>query len=110
MASTKLKKAPPVEDALGQRAVASILGVHPRTVQRRQSTATRSILKSAREQKLHGIWEELLTLYSPENAVRWLKGDVPALGSRTPLAVMVEDGGLDRVSQTVGRMSWGISD
>jgi uncharacterized protein (DUF2384 family) len=30
------------------------------------------------------------------------------LDNRRPVEVMTEDGGLDRVLETVGRMSWGI--
>jgi uncharacterized protein (DUF2384 family) len=33
---------------------------------------------------------------------------VPVLDNRMPVEVMAEDGGLDRVLDVVGRMSWGI--
>lgn len=102
--------APSVEDVLGPNVIAAILGLHPRTIQRRSTSPVRSALQAEREKKLHEIWSELLTSYSPENAIRWLNSEVPALGFRLPLSVMAEDGGLDRVLQTVGRMSWGIPD
>ena len=96
---------------MGSTKVAHILGVHPRTVERRRSAEKRlSLLGVQREGKLHRVWEELLRIYSPDRAVRWLNSEVPALGRRRPLEVMAEDGGLDQVLQTVGRMSWGIPD
>ena len=98
-----------VEDALGLTEVAHILGVHPRTVERRRAMrkAPRP-LEAQREEKLHRIWRELMGLFTPENAICWLKHPVPALENRRPVEIMAEDGGLDRVLEAVGRMSWGI--
>ena len=98
-----------VEQALGASEVARILGVHPRTLERRRGLrkAPRP-LEIQREEKLNRIWEELTRIFTSENAVRWLKTPLPALQSRRPVDVMAEDGGLDRVLDVVGRMSWGI--
>ena len=98
-----------VEEALGTATVAQILGVHPRTIERRRSVrkAPRP-LEIQREEKLHRIWRELNTLFTTENALYWLRHPVPALENRRPLDIMAEDGGLDRVLEAVGRMSWGI--
>lgn len=98
-----------VEDALGAAEVARILGVHPRTIERRRGMhkAPRP-LEAQREEKLHRIWRELIGLFTPDNAIYWLKHPVPVLENRRPLDVMAEDGGLDRVLEVVGRMSWGI--
>jgi putative toxin-antitoxin system antitoxin component (TIGR02293 family) len=99
----------PVEEALGLAEVARILGVHPRTIERRRGTRTAlRPLEAQREEKLDRIWRELIDLFAPENAVYWLKHPVPVLENRRPVEVMAEDGGLDRVLETVGRMSWGI--
>lgn len=89
--------------------VAQILGVHPRTVERRRS-AGKPVrpLEAQREEKLHRIWNDLLKLFHSPDAVRWLNSPVPVLEERTPLNIMAEDGGLDRVLNVVGRMSWGI--
>ena len=65
-------------------------------------------LESQREEKLRRIWRELLALFPSDNALYWLKHPVPVLESRKPIEVMAEDGGLDRVLDVVGRMSWGI--
>lgn len=99
-----------VEDALGVAEVANILGVHPRTIERRRGLrkAPRP-LEAQREEKLHRIWSELLALFTHENAIYWLKHPLPALENRRPMEVMAEDGGLDRVLDVVGRMSWGIT-
>jgi len=98
-----------VEDALGITEVAHILGVHPRTVERRRaSKKVPRPLEAQREEKLHRIWRELTTLFTPENAIYWLKHPVPVLENRRPLEIMAQDGGLDRVLEVVGRMSWGI--
>jgi putative toxin-antitoxin system antitoxin component (TIGR02293 family) len=100
---------PSVEEALGVAEVARILGVHPRTIERRRGVrkAPRP-LEAQREEKLHRIWRELTGLFTIENAIYWLKHPVPVLENRRPVEVMAEDGGLDRVLEVVGRMSWGI--
>jgi hypothetical protein len=55
-----------VEEALGVAEVARILGVHPRTVERRRGA--RKVprpLEAQREEKLHRIWRELTgTVYN----------------------------------------------
>ena len=98
-----------VEDALGSAEMARILGVHPRTIERRRGIrkAPRP-LEVQREEKLHRIWRDLIGLFTHENAIYWLKHPVPAIENRRPVDVMAEDGGLDRVLDVVGRMSWGI--
>ena len=98
-----------VEEARGVAEVARILGVHPRTVERRRET--RKVprpLEMQREEKLRRIWRELIDLFSTESAIYWLTHPVPALEDRRPVDLMAEDGGLDRVLETIGRMSWGI--
>jgi len=98
-----------IEEVLGTSEIARILGVHRRTVERRRTAARKpSPLEAQKKEKLHHIWKLLLELYTPENASQWLHSSVPALGDRCPLDVMTEDGGLDRVLDTVSRMSWGI--
>jgi putative toxin-antitoxin system antitoxin component (TIGR02293 family) len=99
-----------VEEALGVAEVARILGVHPRTIERRRGSkkTTPRPLEAQREEKLDRVWRELMTLFTPENAIYWLKHPVPVLEDRRPVEVMAEDGGLDRVLEVVGRMSWGI--
>ena len=98
-----------VEDALGATEVARILGVHPRTIERRRAMhKTPRPLEVQREEKLHRIWRELIGLFTPANAIYWLKHPVPVLENRRPVDVMADDGGLDRVLEVVGRMSWGI--
>lgn len=103
-----------IEEALGVAEVARILGVHPRTVERRRAAARKTPqhalrpFEVQREEKLHRIWGDLTKLFTSENAIFWLEHPVPALEGRKPVDVMAEDGGLDRVLETVGRMSWGI--
>ena len=98
-----------IEQALGAAEVARILGVHPRTIERRRA-AKKGLrpLEVQREEKLRGIWRELNALFTPENATFWLRHPVPVLDNRPPVDVMAEDGGLDRVLDVIGRMSWGI--
>jgi len=109
MASLPHSREPGVEEALGTAEVARILGVHPRTIERRRAARrTARPLEAQREEKLYRIWRELVLLFSPENAGYWLTHPVPALEGRRPVDVMEEDGGLDRVLDVVGRMSWGI--
>ncbi len=109
MASLPKPRLPSVEEALGVSRMAEILGVHPRTIERRRVAGKKlRPLEAQREEKLRRIWRDLVTLFTPENAVRWLTGPVPALENRRPLDIMTEDGGLDRVLDAIGRMSWGI--
>ncbi len=61
-----------------------------------------------RQEKLRRIWRELLRVFTRENAVSWLKHPMLVLENRRPIEVMAEDGGLDRVLEVVGRMTWGI--
>ena len=98
------------EEFLGRSIVAQILGVHPRTLSRREAgqSQPQSAIVAKREEKLSLVWENLSKIYRPENAAKWLKSEVPALGRRTPIEVMSEDGGLERVLDTVIRMSWGV--
>jgi putative toxin-antitoxin system antitoxin component (TIGR02293 family) len=98
-----------VEDALGVAEVANILGVHPRTIERRRiARKPQRPLEAQREEKLNRIWRELNALFTAEDALSWLRHPVPVLDNRRPLDVMAEDGGLDRVLDVIGRMSWGI--
>ena len=109
MASVPKPRYPSLEKALGVRQVAEILGVHPRTMERRRASHTKPRpLEAQREEKLDRIWRELIDLFTPENAARWLTHPVPVLENRRPVDVMTEDGGLDRVQDVIGRMSWGI--
>ena len=79
MASLPRTPNPSVEQALGTAEVARILGVHPRTIERRRAArkAPRP-LEARREEKLHRIWSELTGLFTPENAVYWLKHRSPS--------------------------------
>ena len=108
--STAVQPMTIAEQALGRTVVAQILGVHPRTLSRRESgpVQAQSAITEKREEKLLRVWENLSKVYRPENAAKWLRSEVPALGRRTPIDVMREDGGLERVLDTVIRMSWGV--
>jgi len=100
---------PEIEKALGAADVARILGAHRRTAERRRPAGQRPRpLEAQRADKLERVWKQLLGLYTPENAVKWLRSFVPALGGQRPVDVMTEDGGLDRVLETLCRMSGGI--
>jgi putative toxin-antitoxin system antitoxin component (TIGR02293 family) len=109
MASIPHARALTVEEALGAAGVARILGMRRRTVERRRGTrkAPRPF-DAQREEKLHRIWRELTALFTTESAVHWLTHPVPALEDRRPVDLMAEDGGLARVLEAIGRMSWGI--
>lgn len=65
---------------------------------------------AARSEKLRCIWEGLLDTYNPEQAVTWLQTAAPALGNRRPVDVMLEPDGLDRVLESVTRLTWGLTE
>jgi putative toxin-antitoxin system antitoxin component (TIGR02293 family) len=113
MANIRLARSPvphpSIEHALGTAEVARILGVHPRTIERRRGAGKGPRpLEAQRAEKLESLWQELTRLFTTENAVYWLEHPVPVLENRRPVDVMAEEGGLDRVRDVVGRMSWGI--
>jgi putative toxin-antitoxin system antitoxin component (TIGR02293 family) len=102
-------KSPTLEEALGKVQLAQILGVHPRTIERRKTGAKRlPRLQAERQQKVERIWRQLLEIFEPPQAVSWLRSPVPVIDYRRPLDVMAEEGGLDRILDVVGRMSWGV--
>jgi putative toxin-antitoxin system antitoxin component (TIGR02293 family) len=111
MSSRLPDAAPTVEETLEPAQVARILGVDPRTIQRRRTASHKlSPLENQRQEKLRRIWEDLLRIYKPENAKKWLTSSVSVLQDRRPIDVMADDGGLDRVLDVVSRMSSGIPD
>ena len=98
---------PEMEKALGAAEIARILGVHRRTAERRRAGGRKPRpLEAQRADKLERVWKQLLGLYTPENAVKWLRSFVPTLDGQRPVDVMTEDGGLDRVLETLSGMSW----
>src|ERR1700716_4226722 len=85
-----------VMEALGSSVVASILGVHPRTLQRRRvRTHGPRTLEVQRAEKLGRIWAERPELFKKEDAIRWLQISNPVVANRPPVDVMTDDGGLD---------------
>ena len=67
MASIPLTRGISVEDALGAAEVARILGVHPRTIERRRvARKAPRPLEAQRTEKLESIWQDLLGLFTPE--------------------------------------------
>ncbi len=98
-----------IERELGVAQVANILGVNPRTIERRRASRQGiRPLERQRETKLIEIWNGLLKIFTIDNARQWLALPNPALGGRPPVEIMAEDGGLDKVLHTIGRMAWGI--
>ncbi len=85
-----------VEKALGPGVATQIIG-----------TGAQS---AARSEKLRCVWEGLLDTYNPEQAAAWLRTPIPALGNRRPVDVMLEPDGLDRVIESVTRLTWGITE
>jgi len=109
MAASFQPRLPNVEESLGQKRVARILGLHPRTVHRRRVTLpSLRPLERQRQEKLDRIWRELTELFTVDNATEWLDKPLPALSDRRPTEVMEEDGGLDQVLDVIERMKWGI--
>jgi uncharacterized protein (DUF2384 family) len=85
-----------LENALGPEEVARIVGAGPQAAER--------------SEKLRCIWEGLLDLYDPRQAVDWLQTALPALGDRSPIETMAEQAGLDRVLDFISRMTWGLTE
>ena len=70
MASVPRARNLSVEEALGVSEIAHILGVHPRTIERRRiPRKAPGPLEAQREEKLHLIWKELTDLFTPQNAI-----------------------------------------
>lgn len=47
-------------------------------------------------------------LGAKEKALRWLKAPVRSLGGRTPLSLLDEPGGIERVEDALGRIEHGV--
>ena len=85
-----------LEKALGPEEVARIVGAGPQA--------------AGRSEKLRCIWEGLLDLYDPGQAVEWLHTALPALDDRSPIEIMCEQAGPDRVLDFISRMTWGLTE
>ena len=102
------RHSPTVEEALGVAEVGHS-GRESATVEpRRGARKVPRRLEAQRDEKLHRIWRELIGLFTTEDAIYRLTHPVPALEDRLPVELMAEDGGLDRVLDSIGRMSSGI--
>jgi uncharacterized protein (DUF2384 family) len=85
-----------LEKALSPEDVARIVGAGPQAPERRE--------------KLRCIWDGLLDLYDPRQAVDWLQTALPAFNDRSPIEIMCEQAGLDRVLDFISRMTWGLTE
>ena len=84
-----------LEKALGRDVIARIVGAGP--------------LAAERSEKLRCVWENLLDLYDARQAVQWLQSPAPALGGRSPIQILCDPDGLDRVLEAISRLTWGLT-
>lgn len=90
--------------------VARLLGISEATL--RRARASKAPLDAATSDRLYrlsktiAIAEEVLE--SPENAMRWLKREQPALRGLVPLELLVTQAGADQVEVLLRRIDYGV--
>jgi uncharacterized protein (DUF2384 family) len=85
---------PKLEKVLGREVIARIVGEGPSVAERGE--------------KLRCVWENLLDLYDARRAVQWLQSPASGLAGRSPLQVLPDPDGLDRVLEAISRLTWGL--
>lgn len=76
------------QDFRSQRRLAEVLGVSPAQVTRWRRGGGIDEMNAERVDLLELVMSNLLRLYSPETAERWLLGFNPHLGDRRPIDVV----------------------
>ena len=94
---------------LTQTELAHVLGVSLITIQRWESRQAQPIPMAVRAvEALEILLEEARGVLSAEQAGLWFHTRFAPLGNRTPLNVLADPRGLERISHLLGQIEWGI--
>jgi putative toxin-antitoxin system antitoxin component (TIGR02293 family) len=86
----------------------AILGINERTLQRRAKSGQLDEAESLKTQMVHATLEFAKTVFgNDEQASAWMTSQLPALGFRRPLDVLVTLEGYERSRTILGRLAAG---
>ena len=87
---------------------AQLLGIPRRTLTKRRNEGVFKVSESNAISRVARVYGETLDFFGDEeDALRWLKTPLPALGS-APLSVLDTDPGADAVSTLLTQLAWGL--
>jgi putative toxin-antitoxin system antitoxin component (TIGR02293 family) len=96
--------------ALPMQALAEILLIPPRTLQRRKTTGRLEPDESDRLVRLARIYGKAIELFEGDNtaALDWLHSPVTALGGARPLLMLKTEPGAQEVERLISRLEYGV--
>ena len=110
----------PVDDALqvidaftvlGVDQLYGVLGINPRTMQRRAAGSSKTLDSNASDRALRlvSITDQAIEVFgSQEAAERWLSSPAMGLDQRKPIDLLQSSGGTDMVKTLLTRMDYGV--
>lgn len=95
---------------LPTKTAAELLGIPPRTLQRRKAEGRLQPDESDRLVRLSRIYGRAIELFEGDNdaALEWLESPVKALGGATPLEMSQTEPGILEVDRLIGRLEHGV--
>lgn len=94
---------------LGPEEMASLLGVSPRTLERRREKGVLTSVESERLYRLARLFRKATEVFeSKEEARRWLKRPQMRLGEQVPLEIARLEPGAREAERLLGRIEHGI--
>lgn len=96
--------------ALPMQALADILLIPPRTLQRRKVTGRLEPDESDRLLRLVRVYGKAIELFEGDNrgALEWLHSSITALGGSTPLSMLKTEPGAQEVERLIARLEHGV--
>ncbi|MFN0146211.1 MAG: antitoxin Xre/MbcA/ParS toxin-binding domain-containing protein [Dehalococcoidia bacterium] len=94
---------------LTRAAVANVLWLSPATLARRRRAGLLKPAEADRLLRLARVLAHALRVFEePARVVRWLQGEVPALGDRKPIELLDTDAGTSAVDAVLTRLEHGV--
>ncbi len=96
--------------ALPMQALAELLSIPPRTLQRRKVGGRLEPNESDRLLRLSRIYGKAIELFEGDNraALQWLQSPLTALGGASPLALSKTEPGAQEVERLISRLEYGV--
>jgi putative toxin-antitoxin system antitoxin component (TIGR02293 family) len=96
--------------ALPMQALAEILLIPPRTLQRRKATGRLEPDESDRLLRLARVYGKAIELFEGDNraAHEWLDSPISGLGGATPLSLLKTEPGTQEVERLISRLEHGV--
>ena len=91
------------------KSVGALLGIHPRTLERRQKSGTLEEAELLKAQMLDETFALATTTFQgPEQAREWLFSEVAALEFQRPVDMLTTITGYERVKTLLGQIIFGV--